>query len=43
MVSKDGAHPLYDVWTTADEDALFVQGGVGGYMQTWYELVQLDR
>jgi hypothetical protein len=43
MVSKDGAHPLYDVWTTADEDALFVQGGVGGYMQTWYELTELHR
>lgn len=43
MVSKDGAHPPYDVWTTADDTALFVQGGVGGYMQTWYELVALDR
>jgi len=25
------------------EDAIFVKGGVGGYMQTWYELVSLDR
>jgi hypothetical protein len=41
MVSKDGAHPPYDVWVTADEHAVFVQGGVGGYMQTWYELVDL--
>lgn len=38
-----GEHPRYDVWVTADEDAIFVQGGVGGYMQTWYELVELTR
>ena len=38
-----GEHPKYDVWITADEDAIFVQGGVGGYMQTWYELVELNR
>lgn len=36
-------HPHYDVWVTADDDAIFVQGGVGGYMQTWYELVELQR
>jgi hypothetical protein len=38
-----GEHPVYDVWITADDDAIFVQGGVGGYMQTWYELVALTR
>ena len=38
-----GDHPSYDVWVTADEDNLFVCGGVGGYMQTWYELVELSR
>jgi len=43
MASKDGAHPVYDVWVTADEDSLFVKGGVGGYMQTWYELIELER
>lgn len=43
MVSDKGAHPVYDVWVTADDDAIFVQGGVGGYMQTWYELVELSR
>lgn len=43
MAGKDGAHPVYDVWVTADDDALFVKGGVGGYMQTWYELVELSR
>lgn len=36
-------HPPYDVWVTADDDYLFVRGGVGGYMQTWYELVELTR
>jgi hypothetical protein len=43
MVSTDGAHPDYDMWVTADDDAIWVQGGVGGYMQTWYELVELSR
>jgi hypothetical protein len=43
MASTNGAHPDYDVWVTADDDAIFVQGGVGGYMQTWYELVELTR
>lgn len=38
-----GGHPDYDVWVTADDDAIFLQGGVGGYMQTWYELVELAR
>lgn len=38
-----GGHPDYDVWVTADEDAIFLKGGVGGYMQTWYELVELTR
>jgi hypothetical protein len=36
-------HPPYDVWITDDADAIFVQGGVGGYMMTWYELVELTR
>jgi hypothetical protein len=31
------------VWVTADDDAIFVQGGVGGYMQTWYELIEFER
>jgi hypothetical protein len=38
-----GEHPVYDVWITDDADGIFVQGGVGGYMQTWYELVSLNR
>lgn len=43
MATVDGGHPDYDVWVTADDDAIFVQGGVGGYMQTWYELVEYER
>jgi hypothetical protein len=43
MVTANGAHPPYDFWVTADDDAIFVKGGVGGYMQTWYELVSLTR
>ena len=38
-----GQHPPYDVWITDDADAIFLKGGVGGYMQTWYELVSLER
>lgn len=36
-------HPAYDLWVTADADRIFVKGGVGGYMATWYELVALQR
>lgn len=36
-------HPPYDMWVTADDDSIFVCGGVGGYMQTWYELLTLTR
>lgn len=43
MESGNGAHPDYEVWVTADEDSLFVRGGAGGYMQTWYQLVELER
>lgn len=43
MVSGGQSHPPYQMWVTADDDAIFVQGGVGGYMQTWYELVELAR
>jgi hypothetical protein len=43
MATDKGAHPDYDMWVTADDDAIFVKGGVGGYMKTWYELVKLER
>lgn len=36
-------HPPYEMWCTKDEDGLFLRGGVGGYMLTHYELVELDR
>jgi hypothetical protein len=38
-----GQHPIYDCWVSDDQDAIFLQGGVGGYMMTWYELVELSR
>ena len=38
-----GQHPPYDVWISDDSDGVMLQGGVGGYMQTWYELVSLER
>lgn len=34
-------HPPYDVWCTDDGDYIFLKGAVGGYMQTYYELVEL--
>jgi hypothetical protein len=43
MATDKGAHPEYHLWVTDDADAIFLQGGVGGYMQTWYELVALER
>ncbi len=36
-------HPPYELWISDDEDGIFLQGGVDGYMQTWYELAVLDR
>ena len=36
-------HPPYEMWCTNDTDGLFLRGGVGGYMQTHYELVELER
>lgn len=38
-----GQHPPYDLWITDDADGVLLQGGVGGYMQTWYELIALER
>ena len=35
-------HPPYDVWCTADEDFIFLKGEVGGYMQTYYELMEME-
>lgn len=36
-------HPPYEMWCTDDEDGIFLKGGVGGYMQTYYELTELKR
>lgn len=36
-------HPPYEMWCTNDADGLFLKGGVGGYMQTYYELTELER
>jgi hypothetical protein len=35
-------HPPYDVWCTADGNYLYLEGSVGGYMQTRYELVEIQ-
>ena len=36
-------HPPYDIWCTADDDYILLKAGAGGYMQTHYELVELER
>lgn len=36
-------HPPYDMWVTADDDAIVVRGAIDGYMMTRYELVELSR
>lgn len=44
MVSTPGLpqeHPPYDVWCTDDGHFTLLKAGVGGYMQTHYELVEL--
>ena len=44
FVSSPGlpeAHPPYDIWCTNDGDFIFLRGDIGGYMQTYYELVEL--
>ena len=36
-------HPPYDLWITADDDAIVVAGAIDGYMMNRYELVELER
>lgn len=36
-------HPPYDLWITADDDAIVVYGSIDGYMMNRYELVELER
>lgn len=37
------AHPPYDLWCTTDGHYVLLRAQVGGYMQTRYELVQLNH
>ncbi|MCU0947532.1 MAG: DUF3108 domain-containing protein [Porphyrobacter sp.] len=36
-------HPDYDMWVTADDDAILVYGAIDGYMMNRYELTELTR
>ena len=36
-------HPPYNVWCSNDGDYLFLRGQVDGYMQTYYELVDIHH
>lgn len=36
------AHPPYVMWVSADGDFLYVKGDVGGYMDSVFELVELE-
>jgi len=36
-------HPPYEMWCANDAQGVFLQGGVGGYMQTWYELTEFEE
>ena len=35
-------HPPYDVWCTADDDYILLRASAAGYMQTRYELIELN-
>ena len=41
--NETGEHPPYEVWTTADGDFILLKAEVSGYMQTYYELTELER
>jgi hypothetical protein len=36
------AHPPYSMWISTDGDFLYVKGDVGGYMDSTFELVELE-
>jgi hypothetical protein len=42
VTGMDGEHPDYDVWTTTDGDFIVLKAQVAGYMQTYYELAELQ-
>ena len=35
-------HPVYDLWVTADGEFTYLKGRITGYMQTYYEIVELQ-
>ena len=35
-------HPPYNVWCTDDDDYILLKAGAEGYMQTHYELMELE-
>ncbi len=41
--NEGGEHPPYEVWVTADGDFIMLRAFVQGYMQTHYELMELER
>lgn len=43
FVALSNAHPPYEMWVTTDGDFLYVKGVVGGYMDSSFELVELDN
>lgn len=42
FVGLTNEHPEYDLWVTRDGDFLYVRGTVGGYMDSLFELVELQ-
>lgn len=43
FVGLTNDHPPYDMWVTRDGEFLYVRGEVGGYMDSVFELVSLER
>lgn len=41
--NESNEHPPYEMWTTADGDFVMLKAQVTGYMQTYYELMELER
>ncbi len=38
-----GKHPPYHAWVSTDGNYIMLKASVGGYMQTYYELVELEQ
>jgi hypothetical protein len=43
FVGFTNAHPPYTMWVSADPDFLYVKGIVEGYMDSVFELSELER